>query len=575
MSFFANLSFRTKLAIQAISAMLSVAVLGLASYALVRAVSVGSSIYESIALGYQLAGDCYDPPASLVEALPFAIAAEDATTPEETQKAIEGMRKAHGEFEEAHTKYRQVLPEGAIRDVVIHQTYPSGEEWFELAEKEYIPALASGDHLKARQIRIDKLNPIFRKHKAANDHLSELTATWIPGKEREAESIVRSRSAYLTCFALLMLGGMGVSGWFIAQGLLNPLRKTVRALQSVAAGDLTQRVEIATQDEMRLLADAVNETVAASRNSIAVIAQSCVQLAAATEEMNATSTQSAERTRNHALETQQTASAIVQMTSAIAQVNSASMAARERGEQADSAAIRGQHVVADTVDAIRRIADATDQAAGQIRELGKSSEQIGKIVDVIDEIAGQTNLLALNAAIEAARAGEQGRGFAVVAGEVRRLAERTTQATREIAGMIHSIQIQTSAAVHTMETGQGEVEAGLKCTSLCGEALDQIVALTREAVQMVGQIATGASQQSEAAEAISKSVTSISGFTQHAVLATQETVEVCRDLSRLASELGLSIQRFKISSDAAEPLASARNLPRSRAIAPSIAGVKA
>ena len=549
MALLGKISFRTKLALQASMAMLSLVLLGFAANTVLRAVSVGSPIYNSIALAYQLAGDCYDPPASLVAALPDALAAEDATTPADTERAVALLRKDHQDFKDAHAKYRKVLPNGPIRDAVVHDTYPSGERWFELAESEYIPSLLAGEHEKARQIRIRELNPIFQSHKAANDHLSDLTASWIPDQEHAANAIVASRRTLLAGFTLVMLALLGAGGWIIARGMLVPLRLTVTALQKVAQGDLTQNVETGTQDEMHLLANAVNETVMNLRLSIQSIAQGSIQLGAASEEISATAANTSDRTRNQAVETKQASSAIREVTASIAEVNQSAIAARERGEQADAAAERGQAVVADTVSVIQRIAEVTDHASSQIAELGKSSEQIGKIVGVIDEIAGQTNLLALNAAIEAARAGEQGKGFAVVAGEVRRLAERTTEATKEIAEMVRSIQSQTSNAVRSMEGGSNQVQAGLRSTALCGKALSEIVSLTREAVQMVAQIADNTARQSTSAAAITASVTQIAGFSDHAVVATDETVVVCRELSKLAAVLAQSVQRFKLTED--------------------------
>ena len=171
---------------------------------------------------------------------------------------------------------------------------------------------------------------------------------------------------------------------------------------------------------------------------------------------------------------------------------------------------QGGKVVGETIEGMKRIADVVNKSAETVKELGKSSDQIGEIIGVIDDIADQTNLLALNAAIEAARAGEQGRGFAVVADEVRKLAERTTKATKEIAGMIKKIQSDTTGAVQSMEAGHEGGRARDRLADKAGTSLTEIVGVSQKVTDMVTQIAAASEEQSSASEQISKNVEAIS-----------------------------------------------------------------
>ena len=195
---------------------------------------------------------------------------------------------------------------------------------------------------------------------------------------------------------------------------------------------------------------------------------------------------------------------------------------------------------------MQRIEEVVNKSANTVQQLGKSSEQIGEIIQVIDDIADQTNLLALNAAIEAARAGEQGRGFAVVADEVRKLAERTTKATKEIADMIKRIQKDTLDAVKSMEEGTAEVENGKLLANKAGDSLQEIVRVSKQVGDLVNQVAAASEEQSSSAEVISKNIEAISAVTQESAGGTQQIAHAAEDLNRLTLNLENLIAKFKI-----------------------------
>ena len=524
---------------------------GLATFAVLAfttlfAVRINSPMYQDIALGYQLAGDCYDPPASLVAALPPAIAAEDATTPEETRKAVELLRADREAFVASQKHYSEVLPAGPIRDLMRSSANPAGDEWFAIADKEYIPALLSGDHEAARRIRIEKMDPVFARHKAANDKLAELTGNWIPALEKNAAETVRARSLELGIIFVVMAGVLCLTGLAISRGIVRPVRRAIDVMSAMSKGDLTHRLEVESTDEMHEMAEALNQTIGSFRAVLSAISDAAGRTAAASTELTATAQDTSGRSHTNALETHQVAAAMVEMSAAIAEASNSAREAAELSSMSETAANHGNKVVEETMQVIRHAAQSTSETGEQIESLGKSSEQIGRILGVIEEIAGQTNLLALNAAIEAARAGEHGRGFAVVAGEVRRLAERTTTATKEIGSMISSIQQKTALAVHSMESGRARVDAGMNKVEECRSALGQIMKSVHQEGGLVQQIAAAAEQQTLAANQVTESMNSISQFTEHANAAGEQTVTACGDLARLASELERHVQGFNI-----------------------------
>jgi methyl-accepting chemotaxis protein len=334
----------------------------------------------------------------------------------------------------------------------------------------------------------------------------------------------------------------------ITRSISKPVQQTVQVLESLAECDLRETLDIHTEDELGVMAKALNKTIATFRTMIATISQSAEQVASASEEISSGAGQTVESARHQADQTQQAATAMQEMTATVQQISESSQKAADTSRGAAEAARQGGQVVEATLSSMRNIATATTKTAALVADLGKSSEQIGKIIAVIDDIADQTNLLALNAAIEAARAGEQGRGFAVVADEVRKLAERTTKATKEIATMIQSIQSETRHAVEAMEVGNREVQVGVEKTSNSGSALKEIISMSERAGDMIAQIATAATEQSATTEQINANVTQISSAPQESSAAAEQTAKACTDLSSLAFDLQQVVSRFKLDS---------------------------
>ncbi|MCS6808645.1 MAG: methyl-accepting chemotaxis protein [Bacteroidota bacterium] len=224
----------------------------------------------------------------------------------------------------------------------------------------------------------------------------------------------------------------------------------------------------------------------------------------------------------------------------------AAQAAHE-SSQAKHDAQSGGDIVAETIRGMNTIAEVVTQSSNTVQELGRSSEQIGEIVRVIEEIADQTNLLALNAAIEAARAGEQGRGFAVVADEVRKLAERTTKATKEIAQTIQKIQQNTVHAVQAMQSGTKEVEHGKQAVSRAAEALERIIHRTGAVADIIAQLASASQRQSVMSEDIVANIGHINTVTEQTAQATAGIEQTAGNLRNMIEDLQRLVGQFRIS----------------------------
>jgi len=235
-----------------------------------------------------------------------------------------------------------------------------------------------------------------------------------------------------------------------------------------------------------------------------------------------------------------------EMSSAVGEISQTTQNAAEDARKAEETAHSGGQTVKTTVQTITDLLTSNQQTSSRIEELGRSSDAIGKIINVINEIAGQTNLLALNASIEAARAGEHGRGFAVVAGEVRRLAERTSSATKEIDATVHAIQEGTKEAVEAMRSSMSHVQSGVDSARSAGDALTSIIHGSESVQKMVTQIAAAATEQSYSTQSVSANVKDIASIIERTAASSHQSVEACQQLALLANELTGLVGSFKV-----------------------------
>jgi len=363
-----------------------------------------------------------------------------------------------------------------------------------------------------------------------------------------AEYQAESRANTVTL--LLVAGGMFlgiVTSVLIVRSISRDMTGMLRMIQEVSAKNLAvEDVEVHSGDEIGEAGIALNGMRNSLRDMVRSIASTAEHLAAASEEISQGAGQSAESARLQADQTRQVATAMTEMSTTVDQVSENSQTASNSSQRAAQAAHQGGQVVREALDTMHRIADSSRTVSARITKLGSSSEKIGEIVAVIDEIADQTNLLALNAAIEAARAGEQGRGFAVVADEVRKLAERTSRATKEIAAMIESIQVEAKSAVEAIESGTRDVEIGVEKTTASGTALQEIISMSEQVGDMITQIATAATEQASATIEINSSIGQISNLTDSASLAAEQTAKSCSLLSEMALELQNLVNQFRL-----------------------------
>jgi twitching motility protein PilJ len=314
---------------------------------------------------------------------------------------------------------------------------------------------------------------------------------------------------------------------------------------SLAEGDLTVRATV-TEDITGAIADSINFAVEALRSLVTTINETAVQVAAAAQETQATAMHLAEAAEQQAQQITSASAAINEIAVSIDEVSKNSAESADVAQRSVQIAGKGAAIVRQTIQGMDNIRDQIQETSKRIKRLGESSQEIGSIVELINDIAEQTNILALNAAIQAASAGDAGRGFAVVADEVQRLAERASNATKRIETLVQTIQSDTNEAVTSMEQTTAEVVAGARLAEDAGLALGEIEKVSNDLADLIQNISEAARQQSAAATNISATMNVIQEITTQTSVGASQTAESIGNLAQLAADLRRSVADFKL-----------------------------
>ncbi|WP_196138755.1 methyl-accepting chemotaxis protein [Aliikangiella sp. G2MR2-5] len=320
-------------------------------------------------------------------------------------------------------------------------------------------------------------------------------------------------------------------------------------MEGLADGDLTTNATV-TEDFTGAIADAMNFTIDQLRSLVSTIKDSVVKLANATDATQNISMELAQASRNQAQEITGASAAINEMAVSIEQVSANASESSTVAEKSVEIAKKGGEVVRNTIQGMDTIREQIQETSKRIKRLGESSQEIGDIVSLINDISDQTNILALNAAIQASMAGEAGRGFAVVADEVQRLAERSGNATKQIEALVKTIQTDTNEAVISMEASTAEVVHGARLAQDAGVALEEIERVSKSLADLIQNISNAARQQAASAGHVSNTMNVIQEITNQTSEGTQNTASSIGKLAELADELNNSIAGFKLPEEA-------------------------
>ena len=546
---------------QIITPIIGLIIFVLVAYYAITRVQVNGPIFNQIKTVDDLRSDLSPPPLFIVE--PYALAQNMHLALVDGNNAR--IATLRSEFEANKQRYVEsvqrwnntALPRGLIssyKSVVV-----SGEEFFIVYEDQLLPALQSGFVGTSSRALVE-----LEKAYVVNN---ELVLSFVKGLEKESQQTASNANNLLRNFLI----GLGLLALVIAAAMYLIGRRQVAATNAaiqlleedgqnnqlavlelldemgdLSEGDLTVRAQV-KESITGAIADSVNYTIDSLRDVVTEINRATEQVNSATGAAQGTSTALLEAAELQSQQITDTTEAVNGMTSSILLVSTNASQAAEVAQRSLQAASQGSQAVQNTIAGMNGIREQIQETSKRIKRLGESSQEIGEIVELISDITEQTNILALNAAIQAASAGEAGRGFTVVAEEVQRLAERSSEATKQIGAIVKTIQTDTNSAVAAMEKSTEGVVEGARLSDAAGQALAEIETVTNNLARLIQSISTATEAQTEAASQVTQNMQQIQEITTLTTDGTKQTTESIVQLIELADDLRKSVAGFKLS----------------------------
>ncbi len=538
--------------------------IALAFYA-IKQVQVNGPMYDQIKANDDLRSDMLPPPLFVVEpyaranTMYLALVAGDA---ERVKKQIIQLDRLGNDFDSATRHWND---SGVVKRIMAKEllgTYraveASGKNFFNVYQKQFLPAIQSG----SAETSLAALNELEKVYVVNEEQAKSLANTL----QNESTNILEHSKTLLQYF-LIGLGLLAVAIilviWIFGVRQAKTINSAVLMLENdgqanqmavlnlldemgdLADGDLTVRAEV-RENITGAIADSINYTIDSLRDLVTGINRASEQVNTATGQAQTTSDSLLSAAEKQSAQITETTEAVSNMTRSILQVSTNASQASQVAQRSLQAATQGSQAVQNTIAGMNGIREQIQETSKRIKRLGESSQEIGEIVELISDITEQTNILALNAAIQAASAGEAGRGFTVVAEEVQRLAERSSEATKQIGAIVKTIQTDTNSAVAAMEKSTEGVVEGARLSDAAGKALTEIETVSNSLARLIQSISTATEAQTEVASTVTKNMQQIQEITSQTTEGTKLTAESVGQLTKLAEELRDSVAGFKL-----------------------------
>ncbi len=466
--------------------------------------------------------------------------------------------KLKGDFLVSAAYWRANLKDKELRNLM-EETIVSGVTYYQIVNNEFEPALRSEGKIDVEKPLL-ALEAAYVNHQHAANVFVSLLKTKNADLTATSETIVNRFMVVIIALALGILLFMYIFGRRQIALVVDVTSKLEQDSQNnqeailnlldemgdLADGDLTVKAQV-TESITGAIADSINYTIASLRELVTNINRATEQVNKATGQAQSTSSSLLAAAEQQTKQIADTSTAVTNMTRSILQVSSNAGQAAQVAQRSLQAATQGALAVRNSITGMNEIRTQIQETSKRIKRLGESTQEISEIVELISDITEQTNILALNAAIQAASAGEAGRGFTVVAEEVQRLAERSSEATKQISAIVKTIQTDTGGAVAAMEKSTEGVVEGARLSDAAGQALNEIETVTNNLAQLIQAISTATTAQTEVASTVSRNMQQIQSITTQTTDGTKQTAQSVGQLTSLAAELSNSVAGFKLS----------------------------